>query len=416
MKFRNSIFSFVAMATLFAGFGNASAEDLLRFPTTLDLGKYKNHTFFYFMTTEGGVVDNINKYATDGFQIAEPSVIREALLAVDDKVSRKALRSSGGQAALEQLAANLSEQGNFTLYTLPDAVRSAPNFRGDMYGIATFLALASGAGVAVRVNDDNYYYNVNYGDGKHQKDEQTGRSFGAGPAHKANDASDAFYLREVENYVRNDSKNPSELYRVILEVLTNCDVSNYSRLSASGQTVATDFLAIYTAEEDRHLMSNLRTHDWDTALAEVTLLSALHAGQKDIMVMHEGKLKKLVPDQITKKERAASLIDWWQFSKQPGSRRSGINLTRKDFRALGAAISAFERENHPELVDAIEAITGKSSGNVFAELTGFLINRKTPTSLGKKAGQLTEAFVAFLDQVRKDANDISDEILAGNLR
>ena len=41
-----------------------------------------------------------------------------------------------------------------------------------------------------------------------------------------------------------------------MQALTDCDTSGWSELSTAGQMVATDFLAIYTAESDRHLMVN----------------------------------------------------------------------------------------------------------------------------------------------------------------
>jgi hypothetical protein len=106
------------------------------------------------------------------------------------------------------------------------------------------------------------------------------------------------------------------------------------------------------------------------------------------------------------------MVDYWQFSSStdPTScNRSGINVTRRDFRALGTLISDYERENNPELVENVERhFKGiKTGGNLYAELSDFLINYDTPEKLDKKTQALATDFTAFLMQVRKDANKIT---------
>jgi hypothetical protein len=147
----------------------------------------------------------------------------------------------------------------------------------------------------VKYQDEDY--NVNYGIGSQPKDEMTGRSFSAGPTRKADDVSDKNYLLSLEKYTRDQDEDISEFYRTLLQILVNVDSSGYAKISDEGQTVLTDFTAVYTAEEDRHLMSNLKTHHWDVALLEVTLLSAFHSGQDKIMVMYEGELTDSVFNQ-----------------------------------------------------------------------------------------------------------------------
>src|SRR5262249_47754484 len=142
-----------------------------------------------------------------------------------------------------------------------------------------------------------------------------------------------------------------------------------SAASTLGQTVLTDFFAIYTAEEDRHLMSHLQQHPWDIDLLEVTLVAAQSAGGSQTVVMTNGTLAP------------SALKDWWR--KSATSNRSGIGESRHDRWKLQGLVSSYERTHHPDLVAKIESITGcGSNGDVFQELTGYLVNTRTPSSLG----------------------------------
>jgi hypothetical protein len=153
------------------------------------------------------------------------------------------------------------------------------------------------------------------------------------------------------------------------------------------------------------------------ALLEVTLLSSLHGGQEKIALLVNGEMKDIVQNQARcgqsdGKTRDASLIDYWQFTTNPDPKscgRSGINITKKDFRALGLAVSKFEREHHPELVANVERhFEGvKTGGNVFAELSSYLISYKAPRSMGRDGQQLVKDMMAFLEQVHADANEIT---------
>lgn len=243
----------------------------------------------------------------------------------------------------------------------------------------------------------------------------TGRSFSETPLHNADDISDKSYLQGLEDLVRGE--DPQNFFRVVLQGLVNCDFSGYSKLSDLGQSVATDFFAIYTAEQDRHLMADLKAHAWDAALLEVTLLSSLHSGQEKITLMVNGEMKDIVQNQIRcgksdGKTRDASLIDYWQFTTNPDPAqcgRSGINITKRDFRALGQKISDYEREHHPELVEQVEShFKGiRTGGNLFAELSSYLISYKAPRSMGRDGQALVKDMMVFLAQVRNDANEMT---------
>jgi hypothetical protein len=409
---------FVALILISVSLNTFAAR--LNYNSQVDLSQAKGTTFFSLMKNK--VKPTLDQYASQGFVVADGNQILAALKNVDAKVARKAISAAGGTDQLKQLADTLNARGQrINFYNLPQAIADA-GFSQGRYDLSTFLALASGGGVAVKINEQNYAYNVNYGTGLTEKDEMTGRSYGESQSRPALDASDKLYLQSLENYVRTES-NVAEFYKSILDILINNDSSHYSKMSAVGQAVATDFLAVYVAEQDRHLMANLKSHHWDDALLQVTLLSALHSGQKNVMVMYNGALTastyKQAPGCATEARvaKAASMVDYWQFStsSDPANcNRSGINVTRSDFNRLGAAISSYHRKHNPRVIAQVERHfkNMKTGGNLFAEISAFLINYQTPEKMDSVSLQLSDDFTAFLMQVRQDANTASSEIAA----
>lgn len=414
---------------------NIQVQNKLDFEHTFNLEDYKGKTYLY-------VVKNVIKPVSDqvakeGYSIAAPNFINSLFRAtsaprdsgsISDKVAWKAEKAAGGRQNLLKIAETLSTNGQkYNFVNLPNAIRSVSQGRVDIYDLSTFLGLASGGGTAVVINNKNAFYNVNYGAGFEERAVQTGRSFGLSPMRGADDASDAAYLKDLQEYIH-QTQDPSPLYKTVLEMVMNCDAKGYAKLSPLGQLLATDFLAVYTAEQIRKLMDYqykkqgdwYRSLNWDEALLEVTLLSAFHSGQSTINVMFNGiftdkTLKQLPGGNRRDQFQPATLVDWWQFSTNPDPKhrnRSGINMTRRDFTKLGLLISEYEREKNPELVAKLEAMLGnqKREKNLFRQLSNYIINLKTPTSLGSKAYNLAEVYVQFLMQVKKDANAISAKI------
>jgi hypothetical protein len=392
-----------------------SQARLLDSQVVVELGSMKGQTYFTLMKET--VKPKLDAIAKQGFTPVDGKKAVETLSNVGQKVGTGAMRAARDNDTLAAVADGLNGQ-TVNFYDLPEAIGKV-NKSVSRFDLTTYLALASGAGVAIEINDKNTFYNVNYGAGDVAEDEMTGRSFSETPLHKADDISDKSYLKGLEDLVRGE-KNQGDFFSVVLQGLVNCDFSGYAKLSDLGQSVATDFFAIYTAEQDRHMMSGLKTHPWDEALLEVTLLSSLHGGQDKIALMVSGEMKDVVENQVRcgqsdGKTRDASLIDYWQFTTNPDPKacgRSGINITRKDFRALGLAISQFEREQNPEIVANVERhFTGVRTGaNVFAELSADLISDKAPRSMGRDGQLLVNDMLAFLEQVRKDANQITSSV------
>jgi len=459
-----NIFKALVLALSLTTFSLAQAEDKLNYGVdrggAADVNDYKGKTFLTFM--QESVKPQLDAYATDGYAIANGDVIAQALDNVSDKVSKSALRAAGSEKRLKDLADKLSASGEkYTLYTLPDAIADAdPTLKRGRFDLSTFLALASGGGVAVKFTDDDYAYNVNYGDGTVKKDGQTGRSFGATAKRGANDASDSAYLKSLQAYAQSGDKNVTSFFGTIIEVLTNCDTSRFDSIADDGRGVLADFLAVYIAEQDRNLMDgDLTTQQWDASLLEATLLSYFHAGQSKMWVMFmipptQDEIKAMQKAQEKKctdagkpkdctdyvvgfegkdlaftdttlaqaaggiartEQQKASMVDYWQYSFVVNAQqhnRSGINITRPAFRALGRAITDYERKNNPDLVNAIEKFFPKEDrgDNVYMELSNFLLSYDTPQKLGDDGQALAKAYEAFLDQVYQDADVITAAI------
>jgi hypothetical protein len=401
---------------------NVSAANLLQFKQTVRLSDYKGQTYFSLMNEV--IKPRLDRTAEEGFDVSSGPTLVAGLKKVDRKVAGSALRATGGAAQLKEIGNDLASSRNINFKQLPSLLGRQGVGQG-RYDLTTYLALISGGGVAVQIDPNNTAYNVNYGTGKEADDERTGRSFGESNDRLALDASDKEYLADLEDYVRGSDANTKYFYLSLLEVLLNNDATHFRLISKAGQAVATDFLAVYTAEQDRHLMSNLKSHPWDESLLEVTLLSSFHSGQKKIKLIYNGTFTdttmKQAPGCNTEKraQQKASLTDYWQFSAStdPEScNRSGLNITRKDFRKLGAMITAYEKQNHPDLLAKVQRHfkSQKGRNNVFAQLSDFLIGFKTPKRLPESSLELAQDFTNFLIQVKADA-DHTDKFILSHL-
>lgn len=398
----------------------------LEFSHPFDLKDFKGSTFLYFMNSKEGVKAAADDIAKSGFELnASPERIDELLKNVAPKVARKyigvsfkddqsyATNARGNKAridAIKDLSATLADG---TVYTFDDAdqtVRSNLNqfelSGASQYSVSMFLQMASGAGTSVKLDSNNYFFNIGY-DSFDEKKVQTGRSFAAGPVHAANDASDLDYLDDLEQYFKTDQEQ-QKFYTTLMQVLTKSDSSGLKSLTDDGQSVATDFVTVYTAESLRHLMVNLspKTSVWEWDLAATTMVS--------IFNVESGYMMKAADPANPNKDISlvkASLRDHWTLN--PETRRSGIGKTKKARQMLSRAITAYEVKKNPELVKAIASIVGSDAHRDAIQATvEYLSNTKTPDSLGSNADRLTSAVVEFLMQVKKDSKAIARDILA----
>src|SRR6266852_2656302 len=184
-------------------------------------------------------------------------------------------------------------------------------------------ALEQGLGVAVRLDDNNYNVHENF-----PKSAQGGRSYGW-TSGQVGDWTDKMYLDNLALVIvekdKNDLKN---FYQTIIQLLGSCDAhglatltNNYDPATKTGvptQRVATNFLAIYTAD------------------------------------------------------------DYWQISKT--STRSGIHLTAEDYGKMGTAITKYESAKaQNKILGSIQSIVG-SGPNVIQSISTYFTEGKADPS------------------------------------
>lgn len=407
------------------------AAETIYFPFTFDMEDHSGQTYLGFMETT--VRPAMVKIATEGYEICGAHEIDEAYRFMTPKARGKyGLGARAGLETAKSVADALKEKlagERITPTDLPDAIKGMR--RGvDPYDMAMLFGLACGGGVKIKHYENNYGLNVHYD----TTEQRSGRSFGVGPTRLANDASDADYLDDLEEYVTTETDNLDEFYEALLHSILNTDPSEYGDISDNGQTLLTDFLSVYTAEQARNLMDKKVKPHWDAALLEVTLLASFHAGQERIRLFYRdintGKTRftdktlKQTSCKFPSSPKTASLKDYWQFSRRlitddsgkrifdpKNCRRSGINLTRSEFRKLGGEITQYLSENRA-YTRVLGAMGLKKSDNLFASLSAYLLtdgNRKrAPRKLdAQKVSEISDAWVVFLREARKQAETIS---------
>ena len=280
-------------------------------------------------------------------------------------------------------------------------IRQDPAYIAKNYKKLQSDLIAQKAGVAIRIDANNYIFNVGYNDGSGGPDDvKSGRSYGVGPTNRQSDPSDEAYLTELAAYYQNEPNAMPDFFHALLLALFNCDTSGWNSdsagfhaLSQPGQIVATDFMAIYTAESDRHIMVKLapKTHPWEIDLAAATLVSEFVAVTGKIM--QGGKLKP------------GTIGEWWAKGKVG----SGIGETRKDRIKLQKKIADYEFKQHPDIVATVNGIVGVTKGDdVIQEIFEYLNSPKGPKNLNDPDGdKLMTALLTYMANVKNDAPTIA---------
>ncbi|HAZ14801.1 MAG: hypothetical protein A2X86_22240 [Bdellovibrionales bacterium GWA2_49_15] len=394
----NKIFlSFSALIWSLSLFG---AELALPLQHSIDLDDFKGKTFLQTMLDKkNGIKTHLDQDYVSTYTFASADEVVAALNNFDAKIVKSVLGSfNNGKQGVRELAKDLEGQ-EFSPANIVDVLRENYRGKGNIYALSHFFGMASNAGTVIRIDDDNYFYNFGYKSGEEADDVKSGRSYGASPLHNANDASDVMYLNELEAFLTS-TKNVKSFYTTLLQVLTQTETSGFSQrgFSDKARAAATDFVTIYTAELDRHIMVDLRpsVHPWENDLAEATFVS-IYSAQAGLLIQ-EGELKE------------APLKAFWAMSTT-GSGRSGIGIGRKDRRHLQTLISNYERENNPDVVEAVEALIGtQRDGDLFRGLMEYLNDKDNQKEIQANAEEITQTFVAFLMQVQQDVDQITEAI------
>jgi hypothetical protein len=299
----------------------------------------------------------------------------------------------------------------------PSIARFAPQAKGPETNQSE---LKAGHGVTVKLSQFNFNVHVNY-----TSDSLGGRSYGWTRG-EVGDWSDQAYLDHLSAALTvDDLDEMAKFYKLLVQILGACNADDkevsIETLTNPAQRVATNFLAIYTAEAYRAMVPVNPHHGWDDALLQVTMLGAFHSGQTTLTKFYLGKFtgksKKQGPgvyrgpnaDGAATKD--ADLNDYWQFSANPDSRRSGINETRGDFVEMGMKITKYAKSTGNKMVANIEAVVGESDNVIQAISQYFTSGRSKNIS---KVDQLANDVADFLTTIRKDADKITAWIQQGN--
>lgn len=256
--------------------------------------------------------------------------------------------------------------------------------------------IKNGEGVAIRIDKHNYIFNIGYRDGNEpQTDIKSGRSYGVGPTNKESDPSDVAYLKELSDYFENEPKGINTFFETILDALLDCDTSGWANLSKDGQVVATDFIAIYTAESDRHIMVDLkpRSHPWEIDLAAATFVSA-HVAKAGTALDENGDFVEF------------EIKDWWAKGKVG----SGIGETRRQRIALQKKIAENESDNKTSkaAVKKVEDVVGDvKDGDIIQAVFEYLNAPDGPKKMSEAdRRKLKDGMLTYLDNVQSDAKGL----------
>ncbi len=310
-------------------------------------------------------------------------------------------------------------------------ISDAMEKEGSVRGGSNEDKLKNGGGVSVELAPNIFNIHINF-----PKSEMGGRSYGW-TSGAVGDWSDSMYLDNLGKAVAAEEKaEMANFYRSIVLILGNSDSSMLPNLKTKSIRVATNFLAIYTAEQYRRIQK--KTTRWDDALLQVTLLGAFHSGQSKFKMFYAGDFTDIVREKgsgvysngnegvffSNAKREQANMESYHQFSgktpDQKGATRSGINLTRKDFEKLGAEITAYFETNGSQTLAQIKKIIGynpsqlnsKAKPNIIAAIASYFAEGKAKAEESKV---LADAISAFMMETHRHANAISG-VITENIR
>lgn len=374
----------------------------------IDLNDFTGISYLQAMIYEGeGIVEAFDMDYVDQYDFATVEEVEYAIDNFDKKNKQRILRMfDHDRSKLSEFTKKLAEvEVSFSPATVSDQVGNVLNLmgiKGDKYSLGQFMAIASGAGTLIRIDENNYFYNIGY----FAPEVRSGRSYGATTLHNANDASHLMYLRQLDSFLKYDN-DYRMFYEAILKFLVDTDVSVYDNpgFNKYGEAVLTDYITVYTAELRRQLMRGLSpwSAPWGNDMTEATFLSFFNV-KSGLMMLEEGLVE-------------TSIKEHWALSPT-GSGRSGFGINRKPRRKLQATISNFfrdhENEELREVALRVDALIGeKSDGDIYRGVMEYLNNKKNlgnPERIEKIEDDIVVAFVDFLMAVDENIDEIVETL------
>ena len=372
---------------------------------TISLANFVGKTY---LQTTFEAVDGINaKTAADDVTpvpIATPAQISTALGKFDPRVASDLdAHFTNGQSGFLSAAGDLPGESVSPQHLQAVLLPHLANVKGQVNeanaAASDIILLASGSGTVVLLNATDYFYNVSYQSPRLS----SGRTYAVANARKLLDPTDTDYLKEMGSYLISASASEvTKFYTTLFSILTATNTSGVSGLSAAGQAVLADFLAIYTAESMRHNFVNLNVNldAWEVDIAQVTLLSAYITASGKVMI-------------------GGKLIAGGTTGYSDGH---SIGTHETDFRKLSKLITSYESAagHHKAMVTAVEqltpvtpsAIADAVKGDIFRRALVFLNRTEFAAAVQSNAAAMTSAMVQLVNQVRTDQAAITQYVLA----
>lgn len=406
-----------------------AAEVPLELAATVDLRDASGRmTFFELMTDRrSGIKPALDRDYLETVNIGDPREFRgeAANFAHIDKLLDKVRGGMGGMARLLDELSGQKIPTNRMYATLMRKFHQLDLFvSGDsrqqsrlVGALVPVVGMVYGKGLVLILDDETYTYHYGYAVGSgganlelDQEFRKTGRSYGAAGIRSAYDPSDNDYLRLLASYVANASQAElKRFYTVLFEILLKSDGSGLRGLNADGQLVIADFIAIYVAELNRHLMTGLKMYEWENALTEITMLAAFSVQPDGLTLDPRGDVNNESRRDLIragKVEPRQRLLGYFGVGTQ-GSGLDGRNKQRRH--KLTRHITKIQYRIHGRTVDRIARLIDatKPVSDVYDDVMEFINNYHTQERVAERSDELIATMVAFVLQTRSDAQEIS---------
>jgi hypothetical protein len=378
---------------------NGPADRLL----DVNIASFTGHATFLDMLLKVKPVD-IDQDFSRSFQVIDGATYIAALKSdYDPSVIKKIVNHFGGdenklQQAIDSIKGQPTTPGT-VIDVIVKAVSGADNPIQAAGFIAPTLSLAANMGTTFHFGSITVkevgFASPNAKLAPNVKPEMTGRGYaGEPPARKLLDASDLYYLTEINQILRpGTTGDPHSFFAAIMDVLTQCNATNMGALNDQVRGGVGDFLAVYLAEADRNSMSDLKQHAWQKDLLEATCLASYVAGA------------------------GGDATRFWALS--PSGGRSGIGETRTARRQMAMQVCNAMANINPAVFNALQGLIAGAiaagGGDLFRPLADYLNNPNYSASVLANADKISQATTAFMVAIHDNASLIMKSGVASNI-
>jgi hypothetical protein len=369
----------------------------------VDIASFTGHATFLDMLLKVKPV-SIDQDFSRCFQVIDGATYLAGLKSdFDPSVVSKIVDHFGGdenklQQAIDSIKGQTTTPGT-VFDVVVKAVSSTDNPSKAAELIAPTLSLAAKMGTTIHFGDiivkEVGFVAPNASLPTNVKPEMTGRGYaGEPPARKLIDASDAYYLSEINQILRPGAAgDPSSFFSAIMDVLTQCKAANIGALNDQVREGVGDFLAVYFAEADRNAMSDLKQHAWQKDLLHATCLGSYVAGA------------------------GGDTTRFWAMGLSGG--RSGIGETRTARQQLATQVCNAVAKINPAVFNALQGLIAGAGaapgGDLFQQLADYINNPNYTASILANADKISEAATAFMVAIHDSASLITNSRVPSNI-